>query len=398
MHYDDNRVDETWCRLRQSHSSNSLRSFVPVILAGGSGTRFWPRSRRTYSKQLLTLVGERTMLQQSVDRLLPLSPAQQMWAVANEHIADVVRQQIPELQANHLLCEPVPRNTAPAAGLVAFLLERSDPNAVLGIFPSDHAIGDEAQFLHLLAEGAAVASRGESIVVLGIPPNRPETGYGYIEIESSVASRDEANVSTASRVQRFTEKPDRLTAERFLQTGRFLWNSGIFLWSARTLCDAMREYMPATASLLERIATAHHTDEFAEVFSTLYPQCENVSLDYGILEPRSRRAAGSNIFCLEAQVGWNDLGSWSALHEHRCAVSAEELYPNSNVVENAESTVIDSTGNYIFSSGRHTALVGVHNLVVVVTEDAVLVTTRDRAQDVGLVVKRLQEIEGQQLT
>lgn len=338
------------------------------------------------------------MLQQTMDRLLPLSPASQMWAVVNEHIADAVRGQTPELQEAHLLCEPAARNTAPAAALVAFLLERSQPDTVLGVFPSDHAIDDEAKFMDLLQQGVAIARQEGNIVVLGARPNRPETGYGYIETGSLIHQQEQhGSASAAYPVLRFTEKPDRATAERFLQTGRYFWNSGMFLWSARTLCNAVREYMPETASVLERIAAAHNTAEFPKVFRQLYPLCENVSLDYGILEPRSRRGADSKIFCLKADFGWNDLGSWSALHEHRCTTSAEGRYAGSNVVESAGSTVIDSTGNYVYSSGRHVALVGVHDFVVVVTDDAVLITTRDRAQDVGQVVKRLNELGEEQL-
>ena len=337
------------------------------------------------------------MLQQTVDRLLPLVPAKRMWAIANDHIADAVREQIPELGEAHLLCEPAARNTAPAAGLAAFLLNRSEPDTVLGIFPSDHAIEDDIRFTDLLVRGVDIARKGENIVVLGIRPHRPETGYGYIETGKTVGFPGKPGSLPALEVQRFTEKPDRPTAERFLQTGRYLWNSGMFLWSARTLCNAMREYMPQTAALLQRIAEAHGTPSFARVFRELYPQCDNVSLDYAVLEPRSQRAQGSNIFCVEADIGWNDLGSWSSLHEHRCATSHDGYHIDSNVIEDAESTIIDSTGNYVYSPGRHAALVGVHNLVVVVTEDAVLVTTRDRAQDVGLVVKRLRELGQQRL-
>ena len=205
------------------------------------------------------------------------------------------------------------RNTAPAIGLAAFLLRRENPEAVIGMFPSDHVIADEKSYRETLRRGIEIAAAGPNIVVLGIRPNRPETGYGYIEAGVDVDGG-------ALRVRRFTEKPDANKAADFVAAGNYYWNSGMFLWSARTLTDAMKEHLPKTARLLEEIAAAFGTRKFAATFRKLYPKCENISVDYGILEPRSAKGEqATNIFCLPANFGWNDLGSWAALHEHHTA-------------------------------------------------------------------------------
>lgn len=355
--------------------------FAPVILAGGSGTRFWPRSRRARAKQVLALDGERTMIQQTLDRLLPLAAADDVWVITNSLLDEVIAQQLPQVPRGNILSEPTARNTAPACALAAFLLERSAPDTVIGIFPSDHVVKDTARFCEVIRAGVELAANGERIVVLGVPPTRPETGYGYIELGASV---DAVGGVPVRRVKRFTEKPDRARAEEFVASGNYSWNGGIFLWSARTLADAIREHCPAMAPLLEKIAAAHGTPEFVRVFAEVYPQCENISIDYAVLEPRSAKGElASEIYCLPADFAWNDLGSWAALHEHR-ADASEKV----NVCDGASTApvVIDANGNYVYAPGKAIALVGVSDLVVVETEDALLITTRERSQDVGKVV------------
>src|SRR5215469_13230740 len=199
--------------------------FQPVILAGGSGTRFWPRSRRARAKQVLALDGERSMIQQTVERLKPLAGLDKTWIVTNEFLAQEIADQLPGLPVGHIIQEPVARNTAPACGLAAFLIERQNPNAVIGVFPSDHVIGDEPRFLKALQKGITLAASGENMVVLGIEPVRPETGYGYIE--TGDYTRDDA----ALHVRRFTEKPNQNKAEEFVSAGNYYWNSGMFIWS-----------------------------------------------------------------------------------------------------------------------------------------------------------------------
>src|SRR5580700_7672995 len=250
----------------------------PVILAGGSGTRFWPRSRRARAKQVLALGGERSMIQQTVERLKPIAKLEKTWIITNEYLAHEIADQLPGLPAAHIVQEPVARNTAPACGLAAFLIERDNPDAVLGVFPSDHVIADEPRFLKALQKGISVAAAGDNIVVLGIEPIRAETGYGYIE--TGDLTRDDS----ALHVRRFIEKPNQNRAEEFVAAGTYYWNSGIFLWSARTLANAVREHLPETAPLLEAIANASGTPDFEEVFRALYPKCENISVDYAVLE------------------------------------------------------------------------------------------------------------------
>jgi len=375
-------------------------NFAPVILAGGSGTRFWPRSRRTRAKQVLALDGESTMIQQTLERLLPLAPASDVWVVTNKLLDGVIAEQLPGVPRENILSEPAARNTAPACALAAFLLEPVAPETVIGIFPSDHVIKNPARFVEVIGAGIALAASGERIVVLGVPPTRAETGYGYIELGAVVSPthRDGTAMNGAHagkvpvrRVKRFTEKPNREKAEAFVASGNYAWNGGIFLWSARTLANAIREHCPAMAPLLEKIAAAHKTPDFDRVFAEVYPQCENISIDYAVLEPRSAKGElQAEIYCLPADFAWNDLGSWASLHEHvaDCAPLEAAL---KNVCDGVKSSVaIDARGNYVFAPGKVVALVGVHDLVVVETADALLITTRERSQDVGKVVAELK--------
>jgi mannose-1-phosphate guanylyltransferase len=365
--------------------------FAPVILAGGSGTRFWPRSRRARAKQVLALEGERTMIQQTLERLEPIAGTSAAWVITNHWLRDIIAQQLPAVPVAQVISEPCARNTAPACALAAFLLEKSAPETVLGVFPSDHVVTNTIRFQEVITAGIELAAAGENIVVLGVPPTRPETGYGYIEQGAAFdpSIKIEAGKPIpAHRVRRFREKPDPATAERFLAAGNFVWNSGIFLWSAKTLVAAFREHVPDMVAPLEKITAAFGTPQFEEVFAREYPNCENISVDYAILEPRTGKGESrSNVFCLPADFGWNDLGSWASLHEH--------LGENdeTNVIDGATTGLftIQSGGNYVYAPGKTVALLGVDGLVVVETEDALLITTRARSQDVSKIVRAVHE-------
>ncbi len=329
------------------------------------------------------------MIQQTVARLLPLAPAKRLWVISNDDLRGAILKQLPKLNRTQVLAEPIGRNTAPAIGLAAFLLVRSDPSAILGLFPSDHVIGDEQRYREAIARGVEIAASGENIVALGIRPTRPETGYGYIEAGTPVDGG-------AWRVRRFTEKPDLHKASEFLAAGNYYWNSGMFLWSARTLANALQEHLPKTASVLEQIAASYGTRKFESTFRKMYPKCENISIDYAVLEPRSVKGEGAaNIFCLPADFGWNDLGSWTALHEHH---AARLKTPDANILGDDGHFTLDAIGNYVHAPGKFVAAVGVKDLVVVETDDALLITTRERAQDVGKIVKYLDEKKLAKLT
>jgi mannose-1-phosphate guanylyltransferase len=366
----------------QSKNVSKSSNFYPVILAGGRGTRFWPLSRKKRAKQLLALDGRRTMIQQTVARLLPMASPKKVWIITNNDLRPAILKQLPRLPKLQIIAEPVGRNTAPAIGLAAYLLARENPQAVIGMFPSDHVIADEKAYRATIERGIQIAASGENIVVLGIRPIRPETGYGYIEAGGALTA-------DVLRVRRFTEKPDAHKAASFVSAGNYFWNSGMFLWSARTLSSALREHLPKTATILEQIAGAFGTRRFTNTFQRLYPKCENISIDYAVLEPRSAKGeSAANIFCLPADFGWNDLGSWTALHEHR---KAKENRPDGNLINGEDVFVLNANGNYVYAPGKFVAAIGVSDLVVVETEDALLITTRQHAQDVGKVVKYLDE-------
>ncbi len=355
--------------------------FYPVILAGGSGTRFWPRSRRRLAKQVLALEGTQTMIQKTVERLLPLGLERDFWVITNGLLSDEIRRQLPGIPPRQVVAEPEPRNTAPAVGLAAFLLERLAPGSIIGMFPADHVIAEEKKFHQVLQRAAEIAAKEGNIVVMGVQPTRAETGYGYIETGDKLDAE-------LFRVKRFTEKPNQQKADEFLAAGNYYWNSGIFVWSARTLANALREHLSETAPYLERIAAAWGAEDFEDKYAELYPRCENISIDYAVLEPRSAKGEhSSNLFCLRADFGWNDLGSWAALYEHH----APRQDDAKNVIDSRESFALNATGNYVHAPEKFVAVVGVDNLVIVETTDAILVTTRERSQDVGSVVKYLNE-------
>jgi mannose-1-phosphate guanylyltransferase len=356
--------------------------FYPVILAGGSGTRFWPRSRRKLAKQVLALDGKQTMIQKTMERLLPLGSEEDFWVITNEFVADEIQRQLPQIPEEQIVVEPEPRNTAPAIGLAAFLLERQAPESIIGMFPADHVIGEEKKFRKTLQRAIEIAAKPNHIVVMGVQPARAETGYGYIETGDKLDSE-------LSHVKRFTEKPNQQRAEEFLSAGNYYWNSGIFVWSARTLTRALSEHLSETAPYLQEIAAAWGTKDFEKKFRELYPRCENISIDYAVLEPRSAKGEhSSSLFCLRADFGWNDLGSWAALYEHHAPFSKDD---GKNVLESKDSFALNAGGNYVYAPEKFVAMVGVHNLVVVETDDAILVTTREHSQDVGKIVKYLNE-------
>jgi len=349
-----------------------MKHVYGLILAGGRGTRFWPKSRRSSAKQVLSLFGDRSLIQQTIDRLRPVLPPERIWILTNGHLRDEIVRQLPEVPKRQILAEPAQRNTAPAIGLAAQILHGIDPESIMGVFPADHVIGKPREYVRLL-KAALKTARAGKIVVLGIQPRWPETGYGYIEFPKGV----KPGSSTALPVKRFREKPDARTAARFLKAGHFYWNAGMFFWQTSVLLDAMRQHLPKTASLLASLPD-FESRRFAKGLIEAFPKCENISIDYAVLE----RAA--NVVGLPAgDIAWNDVGSWNAVYELHARDRAGNALRSHTMIE-------DSSGNYVDAAKKLVALLGVKDLIVVDTPDALLIADRGRAQQVGDLVKLLE--------
>jgi mannose-1-phosphate guanylyltransferase len=338
-----------------------------LILAGGRGTRFWPRSRRANAKQVLKFFGDRSLIQQTVDRLRPVLPPERIWILTNDHLRAEIVKQLPEVPKKQILAEPAQRNTAPAIGLAAHILQSIDPEAVMGVFPADHVIGKPRDYIKLIKPAFKAAKDGK-IAVLGIKPRWAETGYGYVEM---------ANVQ--GPVKSFREKPDAATAAEFLAAGNFYWNAGMFFWKTSVLLDALRRFLPKTATLIAGLP-AFSSRQFGARLAEIFPLCENISIDYAVLE------RASNVVGIPAgEIGWNDVGSWNAVYE------LQNRDGQGNAVR-GEALMRDSAGNYVDGAkNKLIALLGVHDLIVVDTPDALLIADRSRAQEVGDLVKQLEK-------
>ena len=348
-------------------------NYYGLIMAGGRGTRFWPRSRRRHSKQVLRFFGARSLIQQTVDRLRPVVPPERIWILTNQYLRAEIVRQLPEVPRRQILAEPAQRNTAPCIGLAAHILHSLDPDAVMGVFPADHVIGRPARYRRLLRPAFRAAEEGH-IVVLGIQPRWPETGYGYIEFGDGVRP---GSLEPAPVLQ-FREKPNLETARRFVAAGRFYWNAGMFFWRADVCLDALRKFLPKTAVLLAALPR-FAARRFAACLEEVYPRCENISVDYAVME----KASGV-MGLASGDVAWNDVGSWNAVYE---------LLPRDrrDNVTRSQAILKASQGNYIDAGGKLVALLGVRDLVVVDTPDALLIADRARAQQVGDLVKILEK-------
>lgn len=343
-----------------------------LIMAGGRGERFWPKSRRNMPKQFLSLTDDgKTMIQLTVERILPLVAMADIFIVTNRDYKELVRQQLPELPEENILCEPVGKNTAPCIGLGAVHIAKKYSDAVMFVLPSDHLIKYNTMFLNTLSDAANVAEKGENLVTIGITPDYPETGYGYIKFQP------EQTLGRAFAVERFVEKPDLETAKAYLATEQYLWNSGMFTWKVSTILNNLKRFLPETYEGLLRIQNSIGTSEEEAVLEKEFSAFQSVSIDYGVMEK------AENIYILSGSFGWDDVGSWLAVGRIR---KSNEF---GNVIS-GNAVTVDTRECIIQGDEKLIATVGLEDVIVVDTKDALLICHKDHAGDIKKVLENLK--------
>jgi mannose-1-phosphate guanylyltransferase len=354
-----------------------------VLMAGGVGTRFWPRSRRSRPKQLLPIAGAASMIRMTADRLRPLVPPDRLWVVTGAEQADGVRAELPELASDHVIVEPQGRNTAPCIGVAAAVLAAQGAADVpMAVLAADHVIRAEERFRRALAACAQFLADHDRLLTLGVRPTHPETGYGYIRRggEGLVCDGQRFDV-----VQRFVEKPDLDTARRLVADGEHLWNSGMFVWRPRRILAELERHLPAVASALPELGRAFGTAAWPQRLAAAYAAFPSISIDYAVMEK------ADDVWVAEVDIGWSDVGSWAALPELRGADGDGNVLPDGAIGIDAQRNIVDSRG-------RTVVLLGVSDLIVVDEPDALLVCHRDRAQQVGAIPERLRRAGKESLT
>ncbi len=353
----------------------SSETIAVVIPAGGGGTRLWPRSRQASPKQFLDVVSRRTMLQETADRVEELVPAERLFIITNARHVGPVREQLPDVPPENIVGEPQGRDSAPAIGLMAALLEqRLGEDAVMVVLPADHVIPRDAHFRQILTLAAQTARDGW-LVTLGIPPTGPDIGFGYIQSGPVVA---EADGLTVYEVRQFKEKPKRETAEQYLRDGGYFWNAGMFIATVKTLRDLYKTHLPQMEAGFAAIVGALRTDSGAQTMAEVFPTLPKISVDYGIAEKAGRVAV------IPADIGWNDVGSWGRLAEVLAAQTDDE-----NIVV-GEHIGVDTTGAFIYSPHRLIATIGLEDMIIIDTPDATLICPKSRSEDVKKIVEELQ--------
>jgi mannose-1-phosphate guanylyltransferase len=342
-----------------------------VIMAGGVGSRFWPRSKEKKPKQLIRILGENTMIQDTVNRLNGLVENKNIYVITNKIQKLRVKEQLPQIPEENIIDEPFGKNTAACIGLASILIKQKNPEAITITLPSDHLIKDDEEFRKCLSTAANYAYKTNGLVTIGVTPTRPETGYGYIQFD------DEKIEDNIYKVLTFAEKPSLSIAKQFIESGDFLWNAGIFIWRVDTILSEIEQYLPDLYEGLRKIEETIGTAEFEKQLVTEYGQLKSVSIDYGVMEKTS------NVFLTKADFYWNDLGNWEAVYE------ISEKNDDGNSIT-GDVYVQDTFSSYIFSPRKFTAAIGVENLIIINTNEALLICNRNNAQDVRSIVDYLK--------
>ena len=342
-----------------------------VIMAGGIGSRFWPQSREAHPKQFINVLGKETLLQKTVARIAPITPPERTLVVTHKRYADLTREQLPTIPEECILGEPISRNTAPCIAYAAIKLRAIDPDAIMVVLPADHLVKDEARFIEILQKAIVAAERPGALVTIGIQPSYPATGYGYIQYATS----DNKDADT-HRVRTFAEKPNEATAERFLDSGDFLWNSGIFVWRADALLSNMQTHLRSTWTAFNNAAQHIGTEQEATAIRKAYHKSTRISIDFGVME------RASNVYVVPGNFGWSDIGDWRAVYD----LSDKNRHGN---VLRGNVIVHDSSRSLVHAGKRLVAVVGVHDVVIVDTDDALLVCHNRSTQQVKNVVDYL---------
>ncbi|MBR6345424.1 MAG: mannose-1-phosphate guanylyltransferase [Lachnospiraceae bacterium] len=343
-----------------------------LIMAGGKGERFWPRSRVNRPKQFLCLTGDgKTMIQQTVERIRPLVDYEDIFIATNEKYKGLVKEQLPEIPEENILLEPVGRNTAPCIGLGAIHVRRKYDDAVMLVLPSDHQIKYKGMFINVLKDAIDVANEGENLVTIGITPNAPETGYGYIKF------LPDHMIGRAFKADKFVEKPDLNTAKKYLETEEYMWNSGMFVWKASTILDSIEKHLPEIYGGLKRIEESIGSDDEESILSGVFESIPSESIDYGVLEKED------SIYVLPGTFGWDDVGSWLSVGRMRQANDAGNVVSGNAMTVNVKNCIIEGEDKLI-------AAIGIHDIVIVDTEDATLICAKDSTGDIKKIVENLR--------
>ncbi len=342
-----------------------------VIMAGGVGSRFWPRSKEKTPKQLLKIFGEKTMIQETVGRLKGIVENEDVFIITNKIQKDEIVRQLPEIPEENIIEEPFGKNTAACIGLASVIIKKRQEDAVTIILPADHMIKDLDEFHKTLKNAAEFAYESNGLITIGIPPTRPETGYGYIQIDEKGIKEN------IFKVYAFAEKPNYATAVRFLESGDFFWNSGMFIWRVDSILNEIKLHMPELSEGLEEISNDLGTPKYEKTLTRVYGQLRNISIDYGIMEK------SENVYLTKGTFPWSDVGSWEEVYQ----LSEKNGDGNAAIGNIFTDMTADS---YIFSPEKFAAVIGVDNLVVINTKDALLVCRRDQTQEVKKIVDHLK--------